>query len=836
MTEYSKNISFWNLLASKKIVIPIIQRDYAQGRIGKEYLRERFLGQLFAALQGDAKSLVLDFVYGSVEADTLYPLDGQQRLTTLWLLHWYLALCAGTLNEDKATLQRFSYETRASSRTFCQKLCDINGKYKPKNHGIRSFIRNQRWYYSIYDQDPTIQSMLRMLEGTDIKDSNEIDIMDGIEEYYVKWKFTKDKALELLERLKDVENAPIKFYLLNMEDKNMPLTDDLYIKMNARGKILTDFENFKADLLKYKLDDRNYLISENDNFSVKMDTDWTDLFWLFRSTENQIDEIYMSFLNRFFLNWHIANTTSKPEEITVGDLYKMLSTADKKGNKTDCYYRSINIYNHVLTKECIGALTACLNNLCKLYEKLREDYEKEKNKQAMDELFWPYWELDEGKNGNTPFYFIPHYKKTENNKIENTPYILTYSQQVVFHAICVYLTTCKEVNINKLKDWIHFVWNIVENSYVDKGQSISAIRFFGKGINELPKIENEGIPVNASEDIITYLARVDESQIKDTFSRRQLLEEISKAKQIKKDPDWKGKIYAAENFAFFKGAIAFLFNNEEGKVDWSYFDKKMETARLLFDKEGIQTEKRVKALHTLYSYCDSWESQFWWNAKIFTCTANTWKENILTKVNASNEYIYSKPVHHLLMGHSPSNETKSDKIRLLANESFVRFLVSENTNNWNLYIRHPHDALYYCGWKYGVMLNYSIRDLYLNQLLDAGIIELTNRNKRIEGTGLFWGDFNINFIYHTHNGKILYLQWNQQRNNKEYDIYLMYSMAQGWNRKRRPTVSGNEQDDKKEYYCFNIAEPSDGISYIESFCQQVEAEFAGFISGKAFFE
>ena len=101
MTEYSKNISFWSLLTSKKIVIPIIQRDYAQGRIGKEYLREPFLGQLFDALQQQNTELVLDFVYGSVEKGVLYPLDGQQRLTTLWLLHWYLALCAGTLEEDK---------------------------------------------------------------------------------------------------------------------------------------------------------------------------------------------------------------------------------------------------------------------------------------------------------------------------------------------------------------------------------------------------------------------------------------------------------------------------------------------------------------------------------------------------------------------------------------------------------------------------------------------------------------------------------------------------------------------------------------------------------------
>ena len=828
MTEYSKNISFWSLLTSKKIVIPIIQRDYAQGRIGKEYLRERFLDQLFAALQGDAKPLVLDFVYGSVEDDTFYPLDGQQRLTTLWLLHWFLALCAGTLNEDKATLQRFSYETRVSSRTFCQKLCGINEKYKPKNHGIRFFIRNQRWYCSIYDQDPTIQSMLRMLEGTDIKDSSETDIIDGIEEYYLKW--TKGRALELLERLKDEENAPVKFYLLNMEDKNMPLTDDLYIKMNARGKVLTDFENFKADLLKYKQNDREYLIPENDaskedGVSVLMDTRWTDLFWHFRSAEDRIDEIYMSFLNRFFLNWRIANTSFKPEKIAIEDLYKILSTADKKGNKTDCHYQSMSIYNDVLTKECIGEFTACLNNLCRLYEKLTEDYGKEKAKQAMDELFGPYWRLDEDKTSNTPFYFVPHYKKTENNNTDNTPYMLTYPQQVVFHAICVYLTTCKKVNINKLKDWMHFVWNIVENSYIDKEQSISAIRFFGKGINELPKLGDAVMPINASDDIITYLAGIDESQIKDTFSRRQLLEEISKAKQIKKDPDWKGKIYAAENFAFFKGAIAFLFNNEKGKVDWSCFDKKMETARLLFDKEGIRTEKRVEALHTLYSYCDNWELQFWWNAKIFTCTANTWKENILTKVNASNEYIYSKPVHHLLMGHSPSNEIKSEKIRFLANESFVRFLVSENTNNWNLYIRHPHDALYYCGYKYGVMLNYPMRDTYLNRLLDAGFIELTDSNKRIADTGLFWGNLSINFIYHV-NGKELYLQWYKQSNNKEYDIYLM---TQEWDYKRRPIVLENEQGDKKQYYCFNIAEPSDGTSYIESFCQQVETEFAELI-------
>ena len=177
MSMNNDKVSFWKLLNDKKIVIPIIQRDYAQGREGREFLRERFLGQLFDALKDNATPLVLDFVYGSVEGDTFYPLDGQQRLTTLWLLHWYLALRAGTLPKDKKVLEKFSYETRISSRTFCQKLCNINitQPCQPQQHGIAAFVRNQTWFYSAYEQDPTIQSMLRMLNGTDISDRQQQD-------------------------------------------------------------------------------------------------------------------------------------------------------------------------------------------------------------------------------------------------------------------------------------------------------------------------------------------------------------------------------------------------------------------------------------------------------------------------------------------------------------------------------------------------------------------------------------------------------------------------------------------------------------------------------------
>ena len=71
----------------KKIIIPIIQRDYAQGRKGTDVtrIRERFLDSLYKAVT--EKPITLDFVYGDIDSEgNMTPLDGQQRLTTLFLL------------------------------------------------------------------------------------------------------------------------------------------------------------------------------------------------------------------------------------------------------------------------------------------------------------------------------------------------------------------------------------------------------------------------------------------------------------------------------------------------------------------------------------------------------------------------------------------------------------------------------------------------------------------------------------------------------------------------------------------------------------------------------
>ena len=273
--------TFWNFLNKYIVEIPIIQRDYAQGRLGKENLRKNFLRDLKNALDSnDGKKMKLDFVYGSMEEGKLYPLDGQQRLTTLWLLHWYIALRAGELNNDNcAIFKKFTYETRISSREFSEKLCEPENFKNFNGNDIVGFVTKQTWFYSAWKQDPTIQSMLRMLGGTKIADKKGEDIKDGIEELFAGI----DDFINYWNKLTS-DDSPIIFYHLPLQD--FGLSDDLYIKMNARGKQLTSFENFKADLIGYitkqskdETKEWNKLLDAENGIPIKLDTDWTDIFW-----------------------------------------------------------------------------------------------------------------------------------------------------------------------------------------------------------------------------------------------------------------------------------------------------------------------------------------------------------------------------------------------------------------------------------------------------------------------------------------------------------------------------------------------------------------------------
>lgn len=140
------------------IVIPQIQRPYAQGRTDEActYIRNSFLDEIFECLSSDNKEILeLNFIYGIIKPDNdnykLELLDGQQRLTTLFLLYWYIINAEFGTEQDesifvRACLSKFFYETRASSTVFSKNyhLTKSIGKERPleRLYAMQSGISN----------------------------------------------------------------------------------------------------------------------------------------------------------------------------------------------------------------------------------------------------------------------------------------------------------------------------------------------------------------------------------------------------------------------------------------------------------------------------------------------------------------------------------------------------------------------------------------------------------------------------------------------------------------------------------------------------------------------
>ncbi|HEY5548783.1 MAG TPA: DUF262 domain-containing protein [Coriobacteriia bacterium] len=265
-----------NCLAVERVEIPLFQRDYAQGRQSDPVVRIRtdFLDALRAAVAGgETEAVGLDFVYGGVDDGTLRPLDGQQRLTTLFLLHWYLASRSGHLPENH-NWKQFSYATRQSARMFCESLVE-----HPLRDGVvpSEWIKDQPWYLFLWRHDPTIQSMLVVL--------------DAIDE-----RFRDIDAATAWARLTDVESPAIWFLLLPLaglgaEAGEDMRPEDLYIKMNSRGKPLTEFENFKAHFEK-----TIEWSPRSADFALNVDTRWSDLLWHLRGDDGVIDDEFLRYL------------------------------------------------------------------------------------------------------------------------------------------------------------------------------------------------------------------------------------------------------------------------------------------------------------------------------------------------------------------------------------------------------------------------------------------------------------------------------------------------------------------------------------------------------------
>ncbi len=768
MCNNTKAISFWNFLKENTIEIPIIQRDYAQGRLGKENLRKNFLADLKNALDSN-EIMKLDFVYGSIEKDYLNPLDGQQRLTTLWLLHWYIALRAGELNEENCKIfKKFTYETRISSREFCQNLCNSQKFENFDGNDIVGFIIKQTWFYSAWKQDPTIQSMLRMLGGTKFTDKNGENIIDGIEELFkcpsecvIGGKVTCAFKRYWEELTSD--NAPVVFYHLPLKD--FGLSDDLYIKMNARGKQLTSFENFKADLIGYitkQSEDESLeeseqakwkeLLDPKNGIPIKLDTDWTYIFWKNKSCDNRVDEIYFAFINRYFLQELICAKKEDNKDLYLADILEEENGSFRHlyGSKSDdskLQYIGLDKYlfieNKTIPLSIFKSFRDSLNNFYKSAENCN-----------LNKCF-PAW-------GDSKFEFIPKYDEAGNITT------LGQKERVVFLAVCRYFE--KGVfDETSFKQWMRIVWNIVENSGIE---TISAMIGAMRLINELSE---------HAHDIYKFLANP-QAKITSIFAKEQIAEEISKAKKILEDSKWEEALIEAEGCPYLKGKIWVLFQDDENTSNELFLNRWKLLRDILSNKDEYYLPKILISYYNKEKperQIELKKSESNWKILLtnkenglFYCFRNI----ILNQINAKIPYQWIKDLAETQLLNNSRNDSKTIG-------AYGKNIVLWGTAGCRRYV--------FANEVWGNVIIGNYRDL-----LVTGKFELQDANVVVPNTN-FVSYFDINFKYQNH-----FFQWWGDSNETQLDVYLMKDDWNGYEERKPPT--NDKKTDEDTYYCFRV--------------------------------
>jgi len=265
-------ITFYQYANVYKTQIPIIQRDYAQGREGKKEkaILTRFLLDIARSLEKD-EPLSLNFIYGLVyrideKKGVFLPIDGQQRLTTLFLLHWFVALRTKHLDKLFKKTEKFSYQTRSSAIEFFESIQPSSCADKQEErinelYDIQSGsdIKYFPWFKLDWSYDQTIAGVI-----------NALDMMFRL--------FNSFDLNTWWEKLTSDQRCKITFLFIAINEKgsndvkpfeNESKAATAYIKMNARGKHLSDFENAKA--LIHSLDNKEGIIfvSSFDNEYIK---------------------------------------------------------------------------------------------------------------------------------------------------------------------------------------------------------------------------------------------------------------------------------------------------------------------------------------------------------------------------------------------------------------------------------------------------------------------------------------------------------------------------------------------------------------------------------------
>ncbi|MFV0366309.1 MAG: DUF262 domain-containing protein [Mangrovibacterium sp.] len=674
---------------SNKIEIPIIQRDYAQGRTDSKTnkIRKDFLDALFEFISkkqvNSNEEIELDFIYGYSEQEsdnktTFIPIDGQQRLTTLWLLYWFVAVKENVSETETKFLSNFLYETRHSTTQFCNELI----KFKPKfsHEKISQEIKNQSWYFDTWDYDPSIQAMLIVLDDIELryKNFNTKDIWSAIGN----------------------SSCPFYFYKLDMD--KVGLTDDLYIKMNSRGKPLTEFEYFKASFAEIISNAK-----QRRRFEESIDGKWIDTVWhIILNSQSLTDEddialtVDNSFLNLFnFITWIIAFKKELKDQ-------------------NDSRYK-----NTVVSTELLKTIYSDTKNQNFLFDTLDAICKQEQeNPTFWNDLF--YYNKDEFTTSKTRLFFNHTNKDVNLLKLCLFRFAdfrgFTFPEQILLLACLTHLKTPSET----FDSQIRVVRNLVVNSENELRESV-----LGNGFSEVEE----------------FICKND-LQIFKTFKTDQIEEEIEKNNYIKQTLEDAETLRKLEDSDILRGSISLLplDNNLKNRAD-----KFLE----IFDEtdfiQNFQTKINLLLSFGDYTQDDGSLTNLMTskhrNIRSFLTTPGYNKSQFKSKTQptvlacldyfiTSNGVAISQPIDNVLAAYTTN--PKDWKYYFLKYSSF-----RENCNQGNF---NWHSNSDYCVWK--------MKERQFNGYhWDTFLYELSKSSKKLE----FENNYGSKLIFSLNRKKIL---------------------------------------------------------------------------------
>ena len=502
------------------IEIPSLQRDYVLGNDTNKIME--FIYYLYNGLlnsnDSNHNNVDLNFIYGVKKDDNFIPIDGQQRLTTLWLLKLYLK----ALLKEKID-QSLVYKTREYAQDFCEALKANSLDIINKQNGDLVNIEDCPWFIDAWRYDVTVKACI-----------NTLNIIHKIHNEF-KCDEKKVKARKLLENL-----DKITCEIREIEDVD---SNELYIKLNARGLPLTPYENFKA-WLDGQLDGLNNAKLKED-WQNNIDNKWTELVWQNLKNKEQLDNAQL----RLFYNILCIYLYLNRKDVRKDDLIAKL-----KNKNID--YLSLSDRKLIFDDN----KNELFEFIASSYDRLCDNYEALENLQLKEE-----YKLDNSERQK--LYF------NENNNTSLFEHIFL-SNDVNFEKLALaYAVIC--YHENDFYEYMYCMRNLILHTEIND-----------KNVNEIlisigdlaEKLIKNG---NCNDNILHELK---------SFSQKQIEEERIKLRL--KNTHIYNFMRNLENHPFFIGKIKFMFDFcGTDNIKKENFTKYATAMSILFNKDGIAVNK-----------------------------------------------------------------------------------------------------------------------------------------------------------------------------------------------------------------------------------------------------